>query len=98
MIKIEVKSTVTQRSPGLTKKGKPYPPKQEAWAHLVNPSSGQPDPYPSRIRVTLWDDSAPYPPGLYTLSPDCIGVDDWGDLKVYPRLKPITASPAQKAA
>lgn len=81
-LRIEVKSAETFGKSGTGKKsGKAYSFKeQRAYAHVAG------KPYPVEMSLTLNDNDAPYPPGLYTLGDDSFYVGDFQKLEVKPRL------------
>jgi len=91
-IRIEVKRVEVQDVSGTAKRtGKPFAfKKQSAWAHLCD-RKGTPDEYPTRIELTLEQDQAPYPPGVYTLAPSSFYAGSFGALECSPRLTPIKA-------
>jgi hypothetical protein len=90
MIKVEVKDATVATRSGTSKKGQPYSMRsQEAWAHTVN-QSGNLNPYPEKITITLEGDQAAYQPGAYQLMPASLYVGDYGSLRLgRPVLAPI---------
>lgn len=78
MIKIEVKSDEFEVFSGTSKRtGNPYSiKKQQAYAHLPG------KPYPSEISISLADDQEPFKPGNYTLSPESLKINNWGNLEI----------------
>lgn len=99
MIQIEVKSAEVQTKTGTSSKtGKAYQiAEQEAWGHFAD-QHGKPHPYPQKIRLTLEDGRAPYPVGTYTLAPESLYPDRFGQITIRAKLKPIAASLAKAAA
>lgn len=99
MIQIEVKSAAVETKTGNSQKtGKPYQiAEQEAWGHFVD-AKGQPHPYPQKIRLTLEDGRQPYPVGTYTLAPESLYPDRFGQITIRAKLKPIASSLAKAAA
>jgi arginine/lysine/ornithine decarboxylase len=86
MIKITVPSLPVRQLKGVSKAGKPYDMRiQTVYAHTVD-SAGQPLPFPEKTKIVLDADQAPYPPGVYVLSPGSIAVNHQGRLEVYPKL------------
>lgn len=77
MLKVIVKSTEVDTRKGNAKRtGKPYEMRtQHAWVDLGKA-------FPVEVRVTLGDDQAPFPPGEYTLTPQCFHTNQWNELAV----------------
>lgn len=90
MIKIEVSSTeVTHKTGTSSKTNKPFDiPEQEAWA-FFHDREGRLNPHPTRVRLTLDKDQAPYPAGNYSLAPESLYADQWGQISIRARLRPI---------
>lgn len=97
MIKIEIPNAVAVNKQVTSHKtGKDYTiSEQEGWAYFHD-REGRLNPHPSRVRITLDRDQQPYPVGNYTLSPESLYADQWGQICVRPRLRLIPQ--AQKAA
>jgi hypothetical protein len=95
MIKIEVQSADVLTKTGVSSKtNKPYSIReQEAWAYLFN-RNGQPDPYPSKIRLRLDDGQLPYPKGFYMLHQSSFVVDEYGTMGLG-RINIVPHQPAQ---
>jgi hypothetical protein len=90
MFAIEVKTTATEVQAGTsTRTGKPYSlTKQHGFVTLA---SGE----HRRIAIVLQDPTKPFPPGHYTLDPDSLYVDNWGELKLGRlKLRPVAAAKA----
>ncbi len=97
MLKIEVQAAEVNVKQGTSvKTGKPYSIReQDAWAYCYD-QQGRPHPHPMRMRVTLEDNQQPYAPGIYTLAPESLYVDKFGQLAIRAKLRPAVA--AAKAA
>ena len=82
MLRVHVESSaVTEKSGTSAKTGKPYRIReQEVFVYLMD-SEGVEKRFPTACRVGL-DDQPPYPPGTYTLRPDCLYVGNFGQLMV----------------
>lgn len=82
MLRVIVESAhVNEKSGTSARSGKPYRIReQEVYVYLVD-SQGVEKKFPAAMRVSL-DDVAPYQPGEYMLSPDCLYVGDFGRLVV----------------
>lgn len=100
MIQIEVKSTeVTTKSGTSAKSGKPYSIREQVAVYaFLHDREGKPNPYPTRISISLRDDQEPYPVGLYTLAPESLYADRFSQLSLGPVLRPIASQPALKKA
>jgi len=98
MLKITVETLVIDEKRGTSAKtGKPYSIReQEAWC-LFHSRDGKVNPHPTRIKITLDDQQAPYALGSYVLDPASLYPDKFGQISVRARLSPVLAS-AQKAA
>lgn len=98
MIKIEIVSASVVHKTGTSQKtGKPFDiPEQEGWAHFHD-REGKLNPHPTKVRITLDRDQAPYSVGVYSLAPESLYSDQWGQICIRPRLRSI-ASAAVKAA
>lgn len=98
MIKIEINSAEVRVKSGTSARtGKPYSIReQEGYAHTFD-RHGKPNQYPVRMTILLGDDQAPYAPGAYTLAPESLYTNRFGQLEISPVLKPINAA-ALKAA
>lgn len=92
MVKIEIDSTEIDVFSGTSNRtGKPFSMrKQAAWVHLPG------DRYPTRIEMTLDDDSQAYPKGEYKLGPRSLFVDRFGRLSLG-RLELVTLKLAAAA-
>lgn len=90
MIKIEVVSSDVVHKTGTSQKtGKPFDiPEQEAWAHFHD-REGKLNPHPTKVRITLDRDQPAYAVGNYTLSPESLYADQWGQICIRPRLRSI---------
>lgn len=99
MIQIEVKSAQVETKTGTSSKtGKPYQiAEQEAWGHFTD-QHGKPHPYPQKIRITLEDGRQPYAVGTYTLAPESLYPDRFGQITIRAKLKPIAATLGKAAA
>lgn len=97
MIKIEVKSADTTRSTGTTKAGKQFPRKQTAYAFTLD-RNGNPNPYPERISLVIWDNEQPYASGIYELAPTSLYVGEYGELKLSPHLVPAKVAVSSTTA
>lgn len=89
MIKIEVNTALVDIKQGTSSRtGKPYTIReQEAWGYFFD-MHGQPHPHPMRVRLTLDDTQQPYAPGVYTLAPESLFADRFGQISIRARLKP----------
>ena len=98
-IKIEVSTdAVITRSGISARTNKPYSIReQEAYAHTVD-RDGVISKYPQRIKITLGDNQAPYPPGLYTVAPESFYVDRFDSLSLGLVLRALSAAAQPKAA
>jgi arginine/lysine/ornithine decarboxylase len=86
MIKVTVPALPVKQLKGTSKAGKPYEMQiQTVYVHTVD-GAGQPLPFPEKTEIVLDAGQAPYPPGLYVLSPGSIVVSHNGRLEVYPKL------------
>jgi hypothetical protein len=83
MIVIEIQSSHVKVIP--TKRGQMR--KQQAYAHTFQ-RNGQPNKYPVPAEVIVPDDAQPFAPGHYTLAPQSIYTDQYGQLKLSPVLVP----------
>lgn len=84
-IQVEIESTeVIIKSGNSAKTGKPYQIREQR-AYVTLPGQK----YPQNIKVTLDDNSAPYPPGIYTVGPDSFFVGRFEDLQMRLRLVPF---------
>jgi len=99
MIKIEIQSTEVETKSGTSSKtGKPYSiSEQDGWGYFHD-QSGKVHPHPMKIRIMLEKDQAPYAPGLYTLAPESLYPDRFGQITIRPKLKALVASAKQAAA
>lgn len=95
MIKIEVKSAEVRTKSGTSARtGKPYSiPEQEAYAFTAD-RDGKPNPYPVKVALTLQDNQPPYSPGFYTLAPQSLYVNRFGQLEISPVLVAVAATAA----
>ncbi|MDR2092848.1 MAG: G5P family DNA-binding protein [Azoarcus sp.] len=98
MLKLEVRTAEVSLKQGTSAKtGKPYSIKEQvAWCFFVD-AHGNPEPYPSRVMLTIEDDEQPYQPGIYELSLKSFSLGKFGSIFCRPKLTPI-ASVAKKAA
>jgi hypothetical protein len=84
MIKIEVQPGVRTIT---SKAGKPF---RIATAYAATlDQQGQPNKYPQRFEFILGRDDPEPAPGLYTLAPASIYVNDRGNLAIAPKLVPV---------
>jgi hypothetical protein len=88
---IEVKTEQVMVKEGTARgSGRPYKIREQAaWVDTGKA-------YPAEVRVRLADDQAPFPVGVYTISPGCFWVDRYGGLqvdlaKMQPAQKPSAA-------
>jgi len=89
MLEIQVLPGKPVVNEGVSKKsGQPYRIVQQA-AFVVFPDGTS-----ASFTVQPGRDAAPYPPGKYTLGPDCFYVRD-GDLTFSPKLIPVAAGGAK---
>jgi hypothetical protein len=94
MIKITILSKDTRNNKGISKtSGKPYDMDfQTGYAHTFDKKTGQPNPYPEKIELTLDKNPAgmpeAYEPGEYQLHPASLFVGKYG-LEVAPKLVPL---------
>lgn len=97
MFRVIVESAeVTEKRGIAAKTGKPYQIReQEVYVYLLD-GQGVEKKFPSAIRVGL-DDSPPYAPGEYRLSPDFLHVGDFGRLMVG-RIRLVPKAPTVAAA
>jgi len=100
-IRITVKSAdVRQRTKKAT--GEIFANEQTAYAWLLD-RNGKPEEYPTKITLTHWmrdgrPEREPYPPGEYTLHASSFTVGDYGAIECSPRLVPVAAQAAARAA
>ena len=59
--------------------------KQEAFAHTLS-RDGKPAKYPTRCELVLPDDGQAFAPGTYSLAPQSVYVDRYGNLALSPKL------------
>jgi len=101
MIKVEVKSIeVVTKSGTSARTGKPYSIREQVgvYAFLID-REGKPNPYPTRINLSLRDEQEPYPVGQYVLGAESFYVDRFNALSLGPVLRPLAqASQSVKAA
>ncbi|MDL1889327.1 helix-destabilizing protein [Nitrospirales bacterium NOB] len=97
MINIEVKSTEVSTKSGFSaRNNKPYSIREQVAVYaFLHDREGKPNPYPTRISITLRDEQDPYPVGLYTLAPESLYADRFSQLSLGPVLRPL---PSNKAA
>lgn len=90
MIKIEVTSNEVKHKSGTSQKtGKPYDiPEQEAWGYFHD-QEGKPHPHPQKVRLGLDKDQPAYSVGIYTLAPESLYVDRFGQISIRARLRPV---------
>lgn len=100
MIKIEVKSIeVTTKSGVSARNNKPYSIREQVAVYaFLHDRDGKPNPYPTRISITLRDEQEPYPVGFYTLAPESLYADRFSQLSLGPVLRPMAQTAAAKAA
>jgi len=101
MLQVTVKSTElrprVKRSDGTV-----FAHEQTAYVWIPTPAGKRPD-FPEKITLTLWmrngkPERDAYPPGEYVLSDDSFSVGDYGALQCSPRLVPVAAQAAARAA
>lgn len=99
MITVEIKEVaVTNKSGTAAKTGKAYSiDEQTGWAHLCD-KSGNPHPYPVRVQIALENGQDPYQPGLYTLAPESLYANRYGQIEIRPVLKPAQSAAVKKVA
>jgi hypothetical protein len=98
MIKIEITSAEVRIKTGTSvRTGKAYNIReQDGYAHTYD-REGKPNRYPVRLSVSLEDDQPPYPPGVYTLSPESLYTNRYNQLEIKPVLRPVQQSVAKAA-
>ncbi|MCZ2152945.1 MAG: G5P family DNA-binding protein [Bryobacterales bacterium] len=96
MINIEVKSTeVIVKSGNSARTGKPYSIREQVAVYaFLHDRDGKPNPYPTRVSVTLRDEQEPYPVGLYTLAPESLYADRFAQLSLVPVLRSVASNKA----
>lgn len=99
MIKVEVKSTEVVTKSGVSARtNKPYSIREQVGVYaFLSDRDGKPNPYPTRITISLRDEQQPYDPGLYTVAPESFYVDRFNALSLGLVLRPL-AQAAAKAA
>jgi hypothetical protein len=95
MLKIEIASpAITTKSGIAAKSGKPYTIReQEAFAYVVD-RNGQPQKYPSKIRLNLGDDQQGYAVGFYIVDDRSFFVDRFDNLSLGLVLAPVSVAGA----
>lgn len=88
MIKVEITNKPIETKSGIVSKGpragQPFSIRSQiAYLHRDG------DPYPEKFKVQLDDDTQPYAPGFYTISPNSFYVGDFDRLTVSPKLVPL---------
>lgn len=92
-IKIEIKSTEVFTKSGIAAKtGRPYNIREQECYAFVTDRDGKPQPYPVRARITLEDEQAPHPVGIYHLAPQSFWINRFGQIEVKPVLVPVAAA------
>jgi len=79
MIKIEVTAEVLEAT------GPKRPRNQVVYAYHLS-KDGKPQPHPVRTLVPLWSEDQPYAPGNYTLAPQSVYTDRFGNFALAPKL------------
>ncbi|MCV2216862.1 G5P family DNA-binding protein [Thauera sp. Sel9] len=99
MIKVEISDETVHVKQGISgRTQKPYMIReQEGWGFFYA-VDGRPHPHPQRVRLTLEDEQAPYPKGLYVLAPESLFVDRWGQVSIRAKLRPAAVKSVQQAA
>lgn len=94
-LRVSVDSEFVDRKFG-DKNGKPWAiSTQVVWVYFVD-QTGVPDKFPSKIKLLLEKDAAPYRLGEYILSPSSFYRGDYDSLQSRPTLWPV--APLAKAA
>lgn len=89
-LRVTVKSEFVERRTG-EKNGKPWSMStQFVWCYFVD-QTGVADEFPSKIKLTLEKDAAPYRPGEYILSPSSFYRGDYDSLQSRPTLWPVSS-------
>lgn len=88
MIKVEIADTRVDVKQGTSSRtGRPYSIReQEGWGYFFD-VEGKPHPHPMRVRLTLDDSQQPYPIGAYTVAPESLYADRFGQISIRARLK-----------
>lgn len=99
MIQIDILDPTVSTKTGVAQRtGKPYTIReQEGWAHLYN-AEGARDPHPTKIRITLPEEAAPYEKGRYELHASSIYAGRYGLELGRLKLVPRKEIPAAKVA
>jgi len=98
MIQIKIEDVAVETKAGTSgKTGKPYSIREQTGWGFFFDQNGKPHPHPMRIRLTLDDQAAPYPVGVYTLAPESLYPDRFGQITIRAKLRPVAAA-APKAA
>lgn len=99
MIQIKIEDVAVETKQGTSSKtGKPYSIREQTAWGLFCDQNGKQHPHPMRIRLTLDDQAAPYPVGTYTLAPESLYPDRFGQITIRAKLRPVAAAAAPKAA
>lgn len=100
MIKVEVKSTEVVTKSGVSARtNKPYSIREQVGVYaFLNDRDGKPNPYPTRITISLRDEQQPYETGLYTVAPESFYVDRFNALSLGLVLRPLSPAAAKAAA
>lgn len=94
-LRVTVESEFVERRTG-EKNGKSWSMSTQCvWCYFVD-QTGVPEKFPSKIKLTLEKDAAPYRPGEYILSPSSFYRGDYDSLQSRPTLWPV--APLAKAA
>ncbi len=98
MIKVEIADSRVDVKQGTSSRtGKPYSIReQEGWGYFFD-VEGKPHPHPMRVRLTLEDSQEPYAPGTYTLAPESLYADRFGQISIRARLKAADAKSLKAA-
>jgi hypothetical protein len=90
---VEVTKVEVSEKRGTGRNGKPYLIREQlAWAQMGKE-------YPISMSVSLGDDDAPYQPGKYQITEECLFIDRYGQLAVgRVKLQRVAASAAAARA
>lgn len=98
MIKIEINDLAVETKNGISSKtGKPFSIREQTGWGFFYDQQGKPHPHPMRVRLTLDDQQAPYPVGIYMLAPESLYPDRFGQITIRAKLKPAVAAAAKAA-
>ncbi len=98
MIQIKIEDVAVETKAGTSSKtGKPFSIREQTGWGFFFDQHGKPHPHPMRIRLTLDDQAAPYPVGTYTLAPESLYPDRFGQITIRAKLRPLAAAAAKAA-